>query len=322
MPETTVARSATTFCALIKNLPDSTDMEAALAYTVEKMIMPVNDRGEPRKTLFGDFNPNRPDSPQQLQARFLTWLKFALGNIRRGKVPRLSTIERRPPGTLSIGQGRTKKGEEYQGVSPEAIPARPSGDTHLSELIEDIATLLRQKERAVGLPLVDLFRSIMAGKNKEQQVALFGDRPTRAARPIVVQTIKDYAERTENYWLLNLLRRYEGFQGNKPMPPKRTVEKTAKPVMSDEDRDFHSIVSAVERFGNAGSSQLGTVRRRWLSYAPRDPNAGFRNRLEEVLAKATERGILKAVKTSQGALRYELGPNAEKYRQQVAAVGE
>jgi hypothetical protein len=45
----------------------------------------------------------------------------------------------------------------------------------------------------------------------------------------VIQTNKDYAEKTANYDLLNLLRHYEGFHGNKPMPPKPTPPKTTTP---------------------------------------------------------------------------------------------
>lgn len=77
--------------ALIKNgIQQQYDMESALAYVFEKMMMPRTDTGEPRQTLFADFDANRPFQPGEnpLQARFMSWLKFAVGNIRKGAVPK------------------------------------------------------------------------------------------------------------------------------------------------------------------------------------------------------------------------------------------
>lgn len=308
--------------ALIRNrVYERADMQAALAYVVEKMMMPVNDQGGTRTTLFGSFDPNQPDAAAHLQARFKTWVKFAVDNVRRGKVPRLSITEPRPSGTVSLMAGRKLKDDPSLGVSSDSIVSRRDPDADLGEMTADIEVLLKRKEAAYGFPLVALFRAILGGMNKLEQLRRFGDRKTRTARKVVVDTIREYGDKTGNFALLNALKRFEGFQANKPMPPQRTLAKTSRPQLEGKAKDYASIVSVFDRYAGKtlGSSTLGTARRRWLSYPPRDPNAGHPNRLAEVLANAVQDGVLVAQRTQKGALVYSLGSNAEKYRQAALA---
>jgi hypothetical protein len=78
--------------AMIKNgVYARYDMEAALSYVFEKMMMDKSSTGEPRLTVFGGFDEKRPDAMNgnPLQARFMKYLQFAVNNIARGKIPRL-----------------------------------------------------------------------------------------------------------------------------------------------------------------------------------------------------------------------------------------
>jgi hypothetical protein len=122
----------------------------------------------------------------------MQWVKFAVNNIRKGKIRRLSNVEERPGGTFSIAQGRTSEGDPAAGISPEKLPGRPSTDESLAEMIADIETLLRFKERAYPVRLVDLFRSMLAGTTAGQQRATFGDRLARLGRQIIIQNIEEY----------------------------------------------------------------------------------------------------------------------------------
>jgi len=289
------------------------DIEAALAYVAEKMLMATGSSGKSRTTLFGGFE-ERPHGSgfNPLQARFLSYLHYAINNIRRGKIPRLANVERRPQGTVSIGQGRT--GEQVgSSVSPEAIPARRSGEADLAEMIDDLVTLLRRKERAYPLPLVDVFRAIVAGTKNDELRRRFGDRRARIARQVLAQTIEEYGQATGNYRLLNQLRRSQ----EPETTPKST--KTANVTVlkqSKKERDYASIVSVIDRFDHpVGTSELGKYRRRWLDYPPRNPLPGYRNRLEEVLANMVKDGVLRATTTAKGATVYSPGANFERYRQ-------
>lgn len=112
-------------------------------------------------------------------------------------------------------------------------------------------------------------------------------------RDILKQTVAKYAESTGNYTLLNLLQRYAGFQGNKPMRAARMAPRVVKPVLTDQQRDYGSIISVLDKLGGrpAGTADLGKYRRRWLEYPPRDAASGHRNRLAEVLAKMVQDGV-------------------------------
>jgi hypothetical protein len=293
------------------------DMEAALGYVFEKMMLPKTEAGELRATVFGGFDEDRPDAMQgnPLQARFMKYLQYAVRNIAKGKIPRLALAERRPGGTVSIGQGRSKEGNPAYGISSDAIPDRPSKDADLAEMIEDIKWLLLRKQDQAGLPLAAVFRALTSGMSSEQQRATFGDRITRAARSLIVQTIRDYAEATGNYRLQYLLRQFEGFRSTRPMPGGKAHQKVVPPKLSDQERDFRSITQVIARFDHpVGSAQLGSFRRRWLEYPPRDPASEHPNRLSEVLAQMVREGVLKGIQTRQGALVYAPGPNFDLYR--------
>jgi hypothetical protein len=150
------------------------------------------------------------------------------------------------------------------------------------------------------------------GRNRDAQRAQFGDTATRQGRPLVVQTIKDYAQASGNYHLLSVLRRFEDFRPNMPTAPARQQAKVMKPILPERERDYGSIVSVLDRLGRpVGTADLGRFRRRWLEYPPRDPSSGHRNRLEEVLAAMVRDGVLRALPTAKGAVIYGPGPNYE-----------
>jgi len=308
--------------ALLRNrLADQYDIEAALSYVVGKMLTDRSEvTGEPKASLFGGFT-ERPHTADfnPLQARFMAFLQRAISNIRQGKIVRLLNVEKRPPRTVSIGQG----GDEDGGVSPDEIADRTSTDSAFKELADDILTLLH-KQRESGLPLAGVFRAMMNGQRSDELRRRFGDRKARAARQVIIQTIKEYAASTGNRALLNLLARM-GSDGSRAFTAPRTVKVTK---LSDKQRDYASIVSLVDHLGRpVGTADLGKYRRRWLDYPPRDPSLGYRNRLEEVLAGMVRDEVLGARKTSRGAVVYSPGPKFEEYRaanvgqQQIPSVG-
>jgi hypothetical protein len=168
--------------------------------------------------------------------------------------------------------------------------------------------------------LTDLFGAIMAGDRTEQQLRRFGERATKEGRRILVATLRDYAETSGNFSLPNLLRRFEGFQANRPTPGKPKPAEAARPVLSDKERDYASIADVISRFDRpVGTADLGRFRRRWLEYPPRDASSAFRNRLEEVLAMMVRDGVLRATRTRTGATVYEPGPQFQQHRQRAEA---
>lgn len=294
------------------------DMEAALGYIAEKMLMDRTDKGEPRASLFAGFE-ERPgyDGGNPLLARFLRFLEWAVANIRKGKIVRLRNTESRPQGTVSIGQGRHRPGDAYGGISPDEIEARPSTEGDLGEMVQDIEGLLRRRETEAGFPLVSLFKAIMSGQRTEQQRAKFEDRATRAGRQVIVGVIEDYARSSGNHALVNLLGRVTG----EIETPRRLQVRPARPVLGDKERDYRSIVSVVTRFDRpVGTADLGRYRRRWLEYPPRQAGSAFRNRLEEVLAAMVSDGVLKATRTASGAVVYGPGPEFQAYQGQAVGV--
>ena len=87
--------------------------------------------------------------------------------------------------------------------------------------------------------------------------------------------------------------------------------------LTDQQRDYASILAVIDRLGRpVGTADLGKYRRRWLDYPPRDATPGYRNRLEEVLARMVTDGVLTAIRTRKGALVYSLGPKSPMYRQE------
>ncbi len=310
--------------ALVKNGLDAEyDLDAALQYVVEKMLMDRSEvTGGPKASLFTGFSPRPGETPDfnPLQARFMVFLQAAIGNIRKGKIARLRNVERRPPGAIPIGLGRHQHGDEAAGISPDEIADRPHRDADLGEMIEDISDMLRRKEPAYGFPLVALFRAIMSGVSNEEQRRRFGDRKTRAARQAIVQTVEEYARSTGNATLLHLLDRLKNpaGKGGEPVPTRHRTPPT--PVLSDRERDYRSLASVVARFNHPiGTAQFGSYRRRWLEYPPRNPSSGHRNRLEEVLAAMVADGVLRAIPTGHGATVYAPGPDFDRYGRRLEA---
>jgi hypothetical protein len=179
--------------------------------------------------------------------------------------------------------------------------------------------VLRQKEKAYPLRLVDQFRAILAGQTVAQQRKSFGDRTARVGRQVIIQSIEEYARSSENYLLMRLLNRLKATPSGESQPPQRMqITAAPKPVLTDRQRDYASILAVLDKLGRpVGSADLGRYRRRWLEYPPRDAGSGHRNRLEEVLAHMVRDGVLRAVATGRGAFVYQPGPNASAYRQQA-----
>jgi hypothetical protein len=280
------------------------DVEDALQRIVFRMLSPVGETGAKRKTIF-DFDEDRPYDLRignPLQAIFKAYLHNDIRNIIGGRIPALKRTPR--TGTLSIGYGK-QTGE----VSPDDIPARmPSGD---QEMFGDIMELLR-KRTTTDMPLVDLFVSIMKGAGTRNQRIRFGHGKADTMRKMIVQTVQQYAYKTQNWHLLRLLNRFRDFQGNSPDParPKPArPQKPPKPTYPPDEQDYRSIVDVLEKHGRSVSMMvLGKVRRRWLERPPRDPSSCQPNRLLDVLARMIQDGVLRKV----GA-RYVPGPEYSRY---------
>ena len=113
----------------------------------------------------------------------------------------------------------------------------------------------------------------------------------------------------------------KALQAGEAPPPKRMMTSTAlRPVLTDQQRDYASILAVIEKLGRpVGTADLGRYRRRWLEFPPRDTSSRQRNRLEDVLARMVHDGVLRATRTVKGAVVYELGPYATAYRQGASA---
>lgn len=170
------------YSALLKSgIHNTYDIEAALSYVVEKLLWTGGESGEP-SSVFATFKEVPGDTrADPLQGRIMSYLKYAIQNIKAGKIPRLSTQERRPQGTVSIGVGRTKDAALATGVSPDAIAAPKSTDADLGELVTDVSSLLRAKEPQEGLPLVQMFLGMMRGEKTDspRPNSLWRNQPER-----------------------------------------------------------------------------------------------------------------------------------------------
>jgi hypothetical protein len=79
-------------------------------------------------------------------------------------------------------------------------------------------------------------------------------------RQVIFQSVREYAESSGSYGLLNLLKRFED-RTTTPVRPQM------KPVLSEKERDYASIVAVLDKLGRpVGSTDLGKYRRRWLEY--------------------------------------------------------
>jgi hypothetical protein len=281
------------------------DPEDALQYICTQMLSATGERGQPRKTLF-DIDPNYSWNLQignPLEARFKLHLRHALNAICSGKIPRLAFVQR-PPGTVSISQGRARAEEEPGSVSADQIPDRASGDW--AELVNDIISLLRRQEKEhPELPLVSLFTSILSGEPTRSTRSSFGRRESDLGRQQIISAIEQYASATENRRLLRLLNRFKDFDATAPDPT--AARSRYKPVKSKpqqippDERDYRSIIEVMEKHGQqANLAILGKVRRRWLERLPRDPSSPHPNRLADVLARMVADDVLTEKRTRAG----------------------
>jgi hypothetical protein len=279
------------------------DIEDSLQRICFRMLSPVGESGKSRRTIF-DFDESRPFDLRlgnPIAVLFKVYLANEIRNILGGRIPALRT--RQKTGTLSIGYGKDT-GE----VSPDEIPERmPSGER---EMLGDIMELLRRRS-APGMPLLDLFMSILRGEGTQAQRSCFGHAKADMMRKIVVQVIEQYARQTRNLQLLRLLDRFRGFDATRPDSARRQprLPKPSKPTYAPDEADCRSIVDVLEKHGRSASMMVfGKVRRRWLERPPRDPLSPYPNRLADVLARMVADGML----AKQGA-RYVPGPAYGRY---------
>jgi hypothetical protein len=278
------------------------DVEDVLQRICFRMLSPTGESGKRKKTIF-DFDEERPYDlavGNPLEAIFKVYLMNDIRSICGGRIPALRTRQR--TGTLPIGMDT---GE----VSPDEIPARAASGEE--EMLADIMDLLRRRS-APGMPLVDLFLSILNGEGTRVQRTQFGHNRADAMRKIIVQVIEQYAQRTQNWHLLRLLDKFKDFQGNRPDPGRQQQPrppKPSKPVYPPDEQDYRSIVDALEKHGRSASMLVfGKVRRRWMERSPRNPSSQHPHRLADVLARMVEDGVL----VKQGA-RYVPGPDYARY---------
>ena len=140
------------------------DVEEALSYIYQTMMLDKKINGEPKATVFGSFNFDRPiGSGNPLEARFKVAVSNAIRNIASGRIRRLLHT---PSGTISA----------------DDMPSRPDHDQAFGELIRDISSLLARKEKETKLPLIGLFNAMVAGESTAEQRRLFGARAASVGR--------------------------------------------------------------------------------------------------------------------------------------------
>ena len=168
-------------------------------------------------------------------------------------------------------------------------------------MLNDLLELLRRRSTPT-MPLADLFLSILQGEGTRVQRSRFGHSIADTGRKVIVQTISQYAQQTGNWSLLNLLDRIQNPEPVRQQPP---APEPSEPELSPDERDFRSIVDVLEKNNRSVSmAVLGKARRRWLERPPRDPNSPQPNRLNDVLARMVQDGVLTKVGT-----RYVPGPS-------------
>ncbi len=279
------------------------DVEAALNYIAFRLLSPVGERGNPRSMVF-DFDEDRPWMPgtNPVSGRLKTFVLRDIQTVCGKKPSQTFKNMARPPGTMSIGhRGRKDDADSMGTVSPDEIPAARS--THESELVADVITLLK-KRATPTLPLVAVFQAILNGAGLRDQRARFGHKAADAARRVSKDTVRQYAADSQNQQLLGLM--------DKRPAVKRPKVKKPKPVVhpDPEIRDRLSLIDTLDKAGGEGSMALfGRKRRKWLNYAPRDPNSPHRNRLIDVLTRMTDEGLL----VKRGT-KYMAGPNYVAFR--------
>jgi hypothetical protein len=265
------------------NIHRHSDPEQALSYMIFRMLSPVGETGKRKGTLW-DFDESRPYAPGEnpLEARFKTFVMHDLRTICGDRIRRIRNIDR-PQGTISITPGRSKD-DPQGGIGAGEIPGRESSAE--DELMADIMDLLKKRSSS-ELDLVSLFQSILRGDGTRHQRQFFGHNKADLGRKIIVATIRQYAEKTENHALLRLLHRIENPEPRQPPPPKAPP----KPEMPRQEKLFRSIVELMEKHGRkVGSAILGKFRRRWVER--KDPSGKYPNLLAAVLADMTAAGVI------------------------------
>lgn len=129
------------------------------------------------------------------------------------------------------------------------LPLPKSQQRGLDELLGDIRNMLRRQESHYDLPLVDLFNDMTGGMRTAEQRRKYGEKAAKFARELIIQTVKNYAQQSGNYALLNMLDRFEDYNPSKPMQPKRKPQKTVKPQLSEKEKDYASIIAVIEKLG-------------------------------------------------------------------------
>jgi hypothetical protein len=165
------------------------------------MLGDKGERGGPHRSLF-DFDESRPYNLRlgnPLQVMFKKYLSNEIRAISIGCIPSIRTIQR--PGRLSIGRG----GDDPGTVSPDDIADRPQ--SHDPELTNDLIELLR-KQSTPNLHLVDLFYSILNKEGAGEQSRRFGMSQVARGKLMIVKTIEQYAQSTQNWHMLRLLDRF------------------------------------------------------------------------------------------------------------------
>jgi hypothetical protein len=284
--------------------------EEALGRCMFLLLSKVGESGQPRRNVF-DFDESLPYQPgtNPLEARIKTYIYHCIAGICGNRFPKLRNVQR-PPGTITITQG-PDFGEPSSGtITADEIPARPEHGEE--EMREDIIALLR-RQSTPGLPLVALFRSMLAGEGSRAQRTRFGHGIADRGRKIIYQVIGDYARQTGNMALLNQLNRctVDRTKPNPDAPHSRYRPKTPRPQVQlpPAVRDYISILQVIQAAGGEASMAiLGKQRRRWLERKPRDPASTAPTRLHDVLESMVRDGVL----VKQGT-KYTVGPQAGKY---------
>ena len=212
----------------------------------------------------------------------------------------------RPPRTVSITLGHRWADQAAGTVAADEIPDR--SDTEYEALLRDIMDVLA-RQSTPDLPLLDVFRSMLHGENLQSLRHRIGHTRADRTKKAVYQVIEDYAARTGNLALQNLLIKY---REHKPDPTaRRNRPKQPKPLVQlpPQVRDYISILQAVQAGGGrATMALLGRKRSRWLGRKPRNPDSRERTRLHDVLARMVADGVL-----ARSGAAYTLGPRAAKY---------
>jgi hypothetical protein len=300
--------------ALLRHCPYKVDLEESLNYLMFRMLSRTGERGESRKCLF-DMDTDREydvDRGCPLEARYKTFLLNDIRSICGGKIRRLLKYPKRPP-TVPITQTRRKADRERGTIGADEIPGHPT-DQRERELYNDITGLLKRRSTA-DMPLVPLFRSILNGTGTREQRRRFGHTTADRGRKIIYDTLVQYASNSGNLQLQSLLAKFHDFDATKPAARRPQQQKPAKPkpILSQQERDFRSIVQVLERSGRRASMAIfGSQRSRWRERPSTDP--AQKTKLHQVLDQMLKAGVL----AKQGA-NFVPGPNYAKYLEPTPA---